>query len=67
MIEPRDSDSIISELNELNQVIENTQKLSLQFPEDKMLKVALQQDQHRKKNLAKELHLSLSIYLYQFA
>lgn len=67
MIEPRNSDKIILEINELNQVIENTEKLLQEFPQDKLLQAALQQDQHRKRNLAKELHLSLSLYLYQFA
>ena len=64
MKEPRNPDIIIQEINELNHLIEHTQSTLRQFPDDKLLQVALQQDQHRKKNLAKELHLSL--YLYQF-
>ena len=66
MKEPRNPDVIIQEINELNHLIEHTQATLRQFPEDKLLEVALQQDLHRKKNLAKELHLSLSLYLYQF-
>lgn len=66
MIEPRNPDIIIREINDLNQLIEHTQVTLQQFPDDKLLQIALQQDLHRKKNLAKELHLSLSIYLYQF-
>jgi len=67
MKEPRNPDVIIQEINDLNHLIEHTQVTLRQFPNDKLLQLALQQDQHRKKNLAKELHLSLSIYLYQFA
>jgi hypothetical protein len=66
MKEPRNPDVIIEEINELNRLIEHTQVALRQFPDDKLLEVALQQDLHRKKNLAKELHLSLSLYLYQF-
>ncbi len=66
MKEPRNPDVIIQEINELNHLIEHTQATLRQFPEDKLLQIALQQDLHRKKNLAKELHLSLSLYLYQF-
>jgi hypothetical protein len=66
MKEPRNPDVIIQEINELNHLIEHTQATLRQFPDDKLLQVALQQDLHRKKNLAKELHLSLSLYLYQF-
>lgn len=67
MKEPRNPDIIIREINDLNRIIEHTQKTLLAFPDDKLLQTALQQDGYRKKNLAKELHLSLSIYLYQFA
>lgn len=67
MIEPRNPDIIIREINDLNHIIEHTQVTLRQFPDDKLLQIALQQDLYRKKNLAKELHLSLSIYLYQFA
>lgn len=66
MKEPRNPDVIIQEINELNHLIEHTQAMLRQFPNDRLLEVALQQDQYRKKNLAKELHLSLSLYLYQF-
>ncbi len=65
MTEPRDPDTIIREINDLNQVIAHTQKTLQQFPDDQLLQIALQQDQHRKKTLAKELHLSLTLYLYQ--
>jgi len=67
MKEPRNPDVIIREINDLNRIIEHTQETLIAFPNDKLLQTALQQDQFRKKNLAKELHLSLSIYLYQFA
>lgn len=66
MIEPRNPDIIIREINDLNQIISQSEQLSQQFPADGLLQLALKQDQHRKKQLAKELHLSLSIYLYQF-
>ncbi len=49
MKEPRNPDVIIKEINELNHLIENTQATLRQFPEDKLLQVALQQDLHRKK------------------
>lgn len=67
MIEPRHPDIIIREINELNRVIEHSQEKIRSFPNDKLLPIALEQDQYRKKQLAKELHLSLSIYLYSFA
>lgn len=66
MIEPRDPDTIIREISDLNEVIAQSELLLQQFPTDKLQQLAIQQDQHRKKKLAKELHLSLSIYLYQF-
>lgn len=66
MIEPRDPDTIIREINDLNQVISQSEQLLKKFPDDELLQLALKQDQQLKKKLAKELHLSLSIYLYQF-
>ena len=67
MKEPRQTDVIVRELNDLNRIIEHTKETLIKYPEDKLLQIALQQDEFRKKNLAKELHLSLSIFLYQFA
>jgi hypothetical protein len=67
MIEPRKTEIIVRELNDLNHLIEHTEEALRKFPEDRLLQTALIQDQMRKKNLAKELHLSLSIFLYQFA
>jgi len=66
MIEPRDPDTIIREINDLNQVILQSEQLLKKFADDELMQLALKQDQHRKKRLAKELHLSLSLYLYQF-
>lgn len=66
MIEPRDPDTIIREINDLNQVISQSEQLLKKFADDELMQLALKQDQQRKKRLAKELHLSLSLYLYQF-
>jgi len=66
MIEPRDPDTIIREINDLNQVILQSEQLLKKFADDELMQLASMQDQHRKKKLAKELHLSLSLYLYQF-
>jgi hypothetical protein len=67
MIEPRKTEIIVRELNDLNHLIEHTEEALRKFPEDRLLQTALIQDQMRKTNLAKELHLSPSIFLYQFA
>ena len=63
MIELRDPDTIIREINDLNQVILQSEQLLKKFPDDKLMQLASMQDQHRKKKLAKKLHLSLSLYL----
>ena len=63
MKEPRNPDVIIKEINELNHLIENTQATLRQFPEDKLLQVALQQDLHRKKTSPKNCTLA-SAYTY---
>lgn len=63
-ITPRQPDLIIREISELTKVIDHTGEMTRQFPTDNMLKLASQQDEYRKKQLLKELHLSLTIYLY---
>lgn len=53
MIEPRHPDIIIREINDLNRVIEHGQEMIRSFPNVKLLPIALQQDEYRKKQLAK--------------
>ncbi|MCU0392896.1 MAG: hypothetical protein MUE81_17440 [Thermoflexibacter sp.] len=66
-ITPRKPELIIREINELMKVIEHTQSMMSQFPTDRLLQLASEQDQFRKKQLMKELHLSLMLYLYYMA
>jgi hypothetical protein len=64
MKEPRASELIIEELHDLNNLIADSKQLLLKHPDDKLLELAVRQDELRRKLLLKELHLSLSLYLY---
>ena len=64
MKEPRQSQTIIEELHDLNQLIADSKRLLQTHPSDKLLLLAVKQDEQRQKMLLKELHLSLSLYLY---
>lgn len=63
----RNPDTVIRELNDLNRLIEDTHETIRQFPTDRLLQLALQQDEHRKQSLLKELHQSLTAYLHEVA
>lgn len=67
MENPRNTNIIIEELHDLNMVIEQAKKLAEKYPDDFAIQVILQQDQQRRKQLMKELHLSLSFYFYEQA
>lgn len=64
---PRNPDTVIRELNDLNRLIEYTTETIRQFPNDQVLQLALRQDEHRKQSLLKELHQSLTVYLHEIA
>jgi hypothetical protein len=64
---PRNPDTIIRELNDLSRLSENTHATLQQFPDDRLLQLALRQDEHRKRSLMKELHQSLTAYLHEVA
>lgn len=42
---PRNPDTIIRELNDLSRLVENTHTTLEQFPEDRLLQLALRQDE----------------------
>lgn len=67
MLIPRDTDAIISELNEVNQLLTNHHRMTGNHPTDPLLALSTQQFEHRKKQLLKELHLSLSVYFTEQA
>lgn len=64
---PRNSDTVILELNDLNRLIENTTETIRQFPNDQMLQLALRQNEHRKQSLLKELHQSPTVCRHEIA
>lgn len=64
---PRNPDTIIRELNDLSRLMENTHETLQQFPNDRLLRLALRQGEYRKRSLMKELHQSLTIYLHEVA
>ena len=66
-IAPRKPELIIREIGELMKIIDHTKEMLVQFPTDNLLKLASEQDENRKKQLLKELHLSLTLYLYYMA
>lgn len=59
----RDVETIIEELHDLHDLIGHTRRTLDKFPHDSLLGLALKQDEFRKKQLLRELHLSLSLYL----
>jgi hypothetical protein len=64
MKEPREPERIIQELHDLNKLIVDSKAISTKYPNDKLLALAIRQDEHRQRILLKELHLALSLYLY---
>ncbi len=67
MKEPREAETIIEELHDLNELITQSKKLLVNYPTDKLMALAVSQDEYRRRQLLKELHLSLSVYLYHTA
>lgn len=64
---PRDSDLIINEITEVNALLSNHYAMVEKHPSDSLLSLSLRQFEHRKKQLLKELHLSLSLYFTELA
>ena len=64
---PRDSDLIIKELSEVNFLLTEHHAMAEKHPSDPLLALSLRQFEHRKKQLLKELHLSLSLYFTERA
>lgn len=58
----RKPDIIIAEIQDLDKIIISTNDLILQFPEDKILPLNLQQTEFRKELLLKEFEESLQHY-----
>jgi hypothetical protein len=67
MQDPRNPDTVIGELNEINQLLQNHETMLSKYPKDTLMAVSKQQFESRKKQLLKELHLSLSLYFTQIA
>ncbi len=61
---PRNTDQLISEIYSLTRSIDESRKMSNRYPNDWLMELTTQHDQERKQQLLKELHLSLSLYLY---
>ena len=53
MKEPRQSQTIIEELHDLNQLIVDSKRLVQMHPSDKLLLLAVKQDEQRQKMLLK--------------
>ena len=64
MKEPRAAEIIMSELQALSQLMTQTKALLVQHPDNKLMALALRQDEYRHRQLLNELHLSLNLYLY---
>jgi hypothetical protein len=59
---PRNPDTLVAELQVVNQLLMNHRAMQSKHPEDQLLSLSNQQFEHRRKLLLKELHLSLSVY-----
>ncbi len=58
----RPPENITTEIQDLNKICLNAEKLSVQFPNDNILKLTLEQLIFRKTNLLKELENSLLFF-----
>ena len=65
MQDPRNPDIVISELNEINQLLQSHETMLKKHPKDALMAISNQQFEFKKKILLKELHLSLSLYFTQ--
>ncbi|AXE20091.1 hypothetical protein DR864_21230 [Runella rosea] len=62
MTEPRHPDVVAKELNDVNQLLQQHAEMVEKHPTDSLLRLSYEQFEYRKRQLLKELHLSLSIY-----
>ncbi len=62
MTEPRHPDVVAKELNDVNQLLQQHAEMVEKYPTDSLLRLSYEQFEYRKRQLLKELHLSLSIY-----
>ena len=62
MTEPRHTDVAAKELNDINQLLQQHAKMLEKHPTDSLLRLSYEQFEYRKRQLLKELHLSLSLY-----
>ena len=66
MKEPRHPDThpdtLVAELSELNRLLANHRQMQAKYPTDALLTLSLKQYEHRRTQLLKELHLSLSVF-----
>lgn len=62
MQEPRQPDTLVAELSELNSLLDKHRQMATKHPSDALLALSLKQYEHRRTQLLKELHLSLSLY-----
>ncbi|GAB3944501.1 hypothetical protein GCM10028805_12110 [Spirosoma harenae] len=65
MQNPHHPDTLVAELDELNRLLANHRQLQAKYSSDSLLTVSLKQYEHRKTQLLKELHLSLSLYFIE--
>ncbi|GAB2599372.1 hypothetical protein [Spirosoma areae] len=62
MQDPRHPDTLVAELGELNRLLANHRQMQVKHPSDSLLALSLKQYEHRRTQLLKELHLSLSLF-----
>ena len=59
---PRHPDTLVAELGELNRLLANHRQMQTKHTSDALLDLSLKQYEHRRTQLLKELHLSLSLF-----
>lgn len=62
MTDPRHPDIVAKELNDVNQLLQQHAEMLEKHPNDSLLRLSYEQFEYRKRQLLKELHLSLSLY-----
>lgn len=62
MQEPRQPDTLVAELSELNSLLDKHRQMQEKHPSDALLALSLKQYESRRTQLLKELHLSLSLF-----
>jgi hypothetical protein len=62
MTEPRHPDIVAKELNDVNQLLQQHSEMLEKHSNDSLIWLSYDQFEYRKRQLLKELHLSLSLY-----